>query len=110
MAPILPPAAVGILGGGQLGRMTALAARSLGYKIHVLDPDPDCAARPVADRVITAAFSDASAAAELARGCDAVTVEIEKIAPASMDAAAKYAPTRPSRAVLEMVQHRARQK
>ncbi len=90
--------------------MTALAARSLGYRVHVLDPDPDCAARAVSDLVITASFADAAAAAELARGCDVVTVEIEKISPASMNAAAAHAPTRPSGAVLEIVQHRARQK
>ncbi|MDQ6829024.1 MAG: 5-(carboxyamino)imidazole ribonucleotide synthase [Gemmatimonadota bacterium] len=110
MTVVLPGGTIGILGGGQLGRMTALAARSLGYRVHVLDPDPDCAARAVSDLVITASFSDAAAAAELARGCDVVTVEIEKIAPASMDTASGHAPTRPSRAVLEIVQHRARQK
>ena len=49
-APILPGATIGILGGGQLGRMTAMAARSMGYDVHVLDPDPDCSARPLASR------------------------------------------------------------
>jgi 5-(carboxyamino)imidazole ribonucleotide synthase len=64
--------------------MTAMAARALGYHVHVLDPEPDCAARPVADACITAAFDDALAAGELAKGCDVVTLEIEKIAPASL--------------------------
>ena len=59
---ILPPATIGMLGGGQLGRMTALAARSMGYGIHVLDPDAHCACAPVADRVIAAKFDDVDAA------------------------------------------------
>ena len=57
--------------------MTAMAARTLGYRVHVLDPDPECAASPVADRVVAGKFSDADAAADLARHCDVVTLEIE---------------------------------
>ena len=110
MTPILPPATIGILGGGQLGRMTALAARSLGYRVQVLDPDPDCPARPVADRVVTARFDDADAAAALARECDVVTIEIEQIGPEALLAAASHAPLRPGVAVVTMVQHRGRQK
>ena len=109
-APILPGATIGILGGGQLGRMTALAARSLGYRVHVLDPDPDCAAAPVVERVIAAPFDDADAAAELASGCAVVTLEIEKIAPAALAAAERHAPVRPAPAVLHVVQDRVRQK
>ncbi|MDQ3697278.1 MAG: 5-(carboxyamino)imidazole ribonucleotide synthase, partial [Gemmatimonadota bacterium] len=90
--------------------MTALAARSLGYDIHVLDPDPECAARPVADIAITAEFEDSAAAAELARGCAVVTLEIEKVSLASLHAAALYAPVRPGEHVLAIVQDRARQK
>jgi 5-(carboxyamino)imidazole ribonucleotide synthase len=107
---ILPPATIGILGGGQLGRMTALAARSLGFGVQVLDPNPDCAARPVVDRVVVAAFSDPDGAAELARGCDVITIEIEQIAPAALEAAQRHAPVRPSASILRMVQDRARQK
>jgi 5-(carboxyamino)imidazole ribonucleotide synthase len=108
--PILPGATLGILGGGQLGRMTAMAARSLGYHVDVLDPDPACAARFVADRTLTAAFDDAEAAAQLARGCQVVTLEIEKISLASMDAAARFAPVRPGREVLRIIQDRGTQK
>ncbi|HEY0779366.1 MAG TPA: 5-(carboxyamino)imidazole ribonucleotide synthase, partial [Gemmatirosa sp.] len=68
---VLPGATLGILGGGQLGRMTAMAARSMGYDVHVLDPDAACAAAPLASRVVVAAYDDADAAADLARGCDA---------------------------------------
>jgi 5-(carboxyamino)imidazole ribonucleotide synthase len=109
-SPILPPATIGIFGGGQLGRMTALAARSLGYSIQVLDPSPDCAARPVVDRVIVAPFDDPDGAAELARGCDVLTIEIEQIAPEALAAAGEHAPVRPGPDVLRIVQHRGRQK
>jgi 5-(carboxyamino)imidazole ribonucleotide synthase len=107
---ILPPATIGILGGGQLGRMTALAARDMGYRVQVLDPNPDCAARPVVERVVVASFDDPDGAAELARACDVVTIEIEQIAPAALEAALAHAPVRPGADVLRMVQHRARQK
>ena len=107
---IPPGGTIGILGGGQLGRMTALAARSMGYRIHVLDPDAECSAAPVADRVIAARFDDVDAANELARHCDVVTLEIEQIATRALDAAASHAPVRPNAAVIGVVQDRARQK
>ena len=75
-ATILPGATIGFLGGGQLGRMTAYAARGMGYDVAVLDPDPDCPAAVVASTVIAAPFADADAATELARRCDVVTLEI----------------------------------
>jgi len=107
---ILPGATIGMLGGGQLGRMAAMAARTLGYDVHALDPDPECSARGVVDRLVTARFDDADAAADLARNCDVVTLEIEQIATASLDAAARHAPVRPSSRLLGIVQDRARQK
>ncbi|HEY8176469.1 MAG TPA: 5-(carboxyamino)imidazole ribonucleotide synthase [Gemmatimonadaceae bacterium] len=107
---IPPGSTIGIFGGGQLGRMTALAARSMGYRIHVLDPDPECSASPVSDRCVTARFDDVDAARELARHCDVVTLEIEQIATAVIDAAGAYAPARPSSHVVGIVQDRARQK
>ena len=110
MTVVLPGGTIGILGGGQLGRMAALAARALGYHIHVLDPDRACAASPVADRVVAAPFDDADAAADLARGVDVVTLEIEKIPEASLAAAARHAPLRPAAEVLRVVRDRAVQK
>lgn len=107
---ILPGKTIGILGGGQLGRMTAMAARSFGYRVQVLDPDPACPARFIVDSCITAPLSDAAAAAELAKSCDVVTIEIEKIGLAAMRAAAEHAPVHPDARVLEIIQHRARQK
>lgn len=110
MTVVLPGSTLGILGGGQLGRMVALAARTLGYHVVVLDPDPHCAAGAVADRVIAARFDDAQAAAVLARACDVVTVEIEKIGIDALEAAARIVPVRPGPHVVHMVQDRARQK
>jgi 5-(carboxyamino)imidazole ribonucleotide synthase len=107
---ILPGATIGIFGGGQLGRMTAMAARSLGYRIQVIDPDPACPARFVVDNTFTASLSDVDAAEDLARGSDVVTIEIEKVGLEALRAAAKHAPTRPNAEALEIIQHRARQK
>ena len=90
--------------------MTALAARPLGYRVHVLDPDPACAAAPVVERVIAAPFDDAAAFAELARSVDVVTLEIEKLGPDALRAAAAIAPVRPSPEALRTVQDRLRQK
>ena len=106
---VAPGATIGILGGGQLGRMTALAARSMGYRLHVLDPDGDCSAAPVADRVVAAPFDDVDAARELARHCDVVTLEIEQVATSVIEAAAEYAPARPGAEVIGIIQDRARQ-
>ncbi len=110
MTPVLPGSTIGILGGGQLGRMVTLAARALGYRVIVLDPNANCAAAPVADRVIAAPFDDVEGAVELARASDVVTVEIEKIGVEAMRAAAEYAPIRPGANVLHVVQDRGRQK
>ena len=107
---LLPGATIGIFGGGQLGRLTAMAARSMGYRIHVLDPDPGCPARFVVDQCVEAGWDDAREAARLARGCDVVTLEIEQISLASMNAAASLVPVRPGESVLEVIQDRIVQK
>jgi 5-(carboxyamino)imidazole ribonucleotide synthase len=110
MGAILPGSTIGIFGGGQLGRMTAMAARSLGYHVHALDPDESCAARFVVERCITAPFDDEFAAADLARRSNVVTLEIEKVALPSLERAATYAPMRPSPDVLRIIQNRGDQK
>jgi 5-(carboxyamino)imidazole ribonucleotide synthase len=110
MSAILPGATIGILGGGQLGRMTAMAARSLGYRIHVMDPDPSCPARFVVDACFEGDWDDVHAAADLARGSDVVTLEIEQVSLACLDAAAQYAPVRPGRALMQIIQDRILQK
>ena len=108
--PVLPGATLGILGGGQLGRMTAMAARAMGYDVHVLDPDPACAARPLASRLVVAAYDDADAAADLARGCGAVTLEIEQIARPALEAVARHTLLRPGAEPVWIIQDRVRQK
>ncbi|MFP5229821.1 MAG: 5-(carboxyamino)imidazole ribonucleotide synthase [Acidobacteriota bacterium] len=110
MSAILPGATLGILGGGQLGRMVAMAARSLGYRVQVMDPDPSCPARFVVDACFEGGWDDEHAAADLARGSDVVTLEIEQVSIASIEAAAKFAPVRPSAALLQVIQNRIRQK
>lgn len=108
--PILPGATIGFLGGGQLGRMTALAARSMGYDIQVLDPEAACATGPIASRTITARFDDVNAAVELASQCDVVTLEIEQIHPNVLDAVASRTTLHPGRAPVYIIQDRIRQK
>jgi len=107
---LLPGATIGILGGGQLGRMTAMAARGMGYRVQVMDPDPSCPARFVVDACFEGGWDDARAAADLARGSDVVTLEIEQVSLASLEAAAKYAPVRPGADALRIIQDRILQK
>ncbi len=109
-APLLPGSTIGIFGGGQLGRMMAMAARGMGYRILVLDPDPGCPARFVVDGCIEAAWDDSRGAAMLARGCDVVTLEIEQIGEHSMASAATFCPVRPGGAMLAIIQDRIEQK
>jgi 5-(carboxyamino)imidazole ribonucleotide synthase len=108
--PLLPGSTIGIFGGGQLGRMMAMSARAMGYRILVLDPDPGCPARFVVDGCIEAAWDDSRGAAMLARGCDVVTLEIEQIGEHSMASAATFCPVRPSGAMLAVIQNRVEQK
>jgi 5-(carboxyamino)imidazole ribonucleotide synthase len=77
--PIAPPATIGILGGGQLGRMLALAARELGFRIAVLDPDEHAPATSIADSVEVGAYDDIDAARRLAAGCSVITYELEHV-------------------------------
>ncbi len=77
--PLAPGSTIGILGGGQLGRMLAMAARRMGYRVAVLDPDAACPAAGVADRVVAGGYGDLAAAREMAAGCDVVTYELEHV-------------------------------
>ena len=110
MNPILPGSTIGILGGGQLGRMTAMAARSLGYRIQVMDPSPSCPARFVVDACFEGSWDDERAARNLARGSDVVTLEIEQVSLSCLATAAKYAPVRPGIELLRIIQDRILQK
>ena len=76
---ILPPKTIGIIGGGQLGRMMAISARYMGYKVAVLDPTPNCPTAQVADVQLTAAYDDKDAIKELTKISDVVTYEFENV-------------------------------
>ena len=108
--PILPGSTIGILGGGQLGRMTAMAAREMGYRVRALDPDPEAASRYLVEQQLTASFEDEQAAEQLAKHSDVVTIEIEKVGTQCLERASRFAPTRPGAALLRVVQDRALQK
>jgi 5-(carboxyamino)imidazole ribonucleotide synthase len=106
-SPILPPVTIGILGGGQLGRMLGYAARALGYGIRVLDPDAACPASVVADHVEVGGYDDLDAALRLARDCGVVTYELEHVAPGIVDAIeALDVPVRPGARALRVTQDR----
>ena len=98
---VIPPgSSIGILGGGQLARMLALAAKPLGYRVIVLDPDADCPASSVCDAVIAAKFDDLNALAELAQRCHMVTLEFENVPEIGLNVPELQAKMRPSRNVL----------
>ena len=108
---IIPPGAtVGVLGSGQLGRMFAIAARRMGYRVHTLSPDDDTPTGQVADREIQAAYDDLDAVREFARGVSVVTFEFENVSAAAAEAAAEHAPVRPAGTVLHTTQNRLREK
>jgi 5-(carboxyamino)imidazole ribonucleotide synthase len=79
--PIAPPSTIGILGGGQLGRMLGLSARELGYRVVVLDPDPHAPAAAIADRIEVGTYDDVDAALRMARECSVITYELEHVGP-----------------------------
>jgi 5-(carboxyamino)imidazole ribonucleotide synthase len=108
--PLLPGATVGVLGGGQLGRMMALAARRMGYRIVVLDPDARCPTGQVADEVVVGGLTDVDAALELARLCDVVTLDTEHVHADVLDRIAEVTPVRPAPSILRTIQDRQTQK
>jgi 5-(carboxyamino)imidazole ribonucleotide synthase len=108
--PLPPGATVGILGGGQLGRMLAMAAARLGLRAHVFDPSPDCPAKQVVAAATTAPFDDAAALETFAAAVDVVTFEFENIPEAALDTLATLRPVRPSRRALAVSQDRLAEK
>ncbi|BAD40792.1 5-(carboxyamino)imidazole ribonucleotide synthase [Symbiobacterium thermophilum] len=107
---IRPGEVVGIVGGGQLARMSALAARAMGYRVAVADPDPDCPAAPVADRVIVGALNDPEALAPLADVASVITYEFENIDGAVLDRLAARRPVHPRVEILRTCQNRISEK
>ena len=110
MNTILPGRTVGIVGGGQLGRMFAIAARRLGYRVHALDPTPDAPAGQVADVEVCAPYDDLDAARRFARAVDVVTFEFENIPSETLRVIAEERPVHPSPDVLHTCRHRLREK
>jgi 5-(carboxyamino)imidazole ribonucleotide synthase len=109
-SPILPGATIGLLGSGQLGRMFALAARELGYRIIIYSPDNDSPAGQIGDREFSCAYTDLDQIRAFASQVQVVTFEFENVPSASTAAAAEYAPVRPDGRVLHTTQNRLREK
>ena len=107
---VLPGATIGVLGSGQLGRMMAIAARRMGYRIHTFSPDEDTPTGQVADLEITAEYEDLDAIRAFAQGVHVITVEFENVSTEAAAAAAEIVPVRPSGAALHVTQQRAREK
>ncbi len=110
MPVILPGATIGVLGSGQLGRMFAIAARRLGYRVHTFSPDQDSPTGQVADHEVAASYDDLAAVAAFARDTAAVTFEFENVPSATIDALGHGLVVRPSGRVLHTTQHRVREK
>lgn len=108
--PILPGAAVGVLGSGQLGRMFAIAARRMGYRVHTYSPDADTPTGQIADVEVCAAYDDLDAVRAWARNVAVVTFEFENVPAETAAACAEFAPVRPGGAVLHTTQNRLREK
>ena len=110
VAPILPGGTLGILGGGQLGAMFAMAARRMGYRVEAISDVADCPAAIHCDHLHVGAYTDTALLARVAAGCDVITFEFENIPAEAGRALAAAVPVRPSPDVLFTTQDRAREK
>ena len=113
-APANPSASpatwLGVMGGGQLGRMFAHAAQAMGYKVAVLEPAPDCPAGHAADHLLSAGYADPAALGELAEQCSAVTTEFENVPADSLAQLARHTFVAPSAACVSVAQDRMAEK
>ena len=107
---ILPGATIGMVGGGQLGRMFTVAARTMGYRVVVLDPDPSSPAGSIADQHLCAAYTDAAALAQMASLCEVITTEFENIPADTLRRLAAKTAVHPSGDAVEKTQNRIREK
>ena len=107
---ILPGETIGVLGSGQLGRMMAMAARRMGYRVHTLSPGEETPTGQVADLEIKAEYEDLDAIRAFAKGVHVVTFEFENVPTEAAAAAAEIVPVRPSGSALHITQQRAREK
>jgi 5-(carboxyamino)imidazole ribonucleotide synthase len=108
--PILPGATIGVLGSGQLGRMFAIAARRMGYRVHTFSPESDTPTGQIADIEINSPYLDLDRVRDFARGVSVVTFEFENVPAATARAAAEIVPVRPAGEVLHISQNRLREK
>ncbi len=108
--PLAPGAIIGILGGGQLGRMTALAAARLGYRVHAFATEPDAPLVQVTDRATIASFGDGAALDAFAAAIDVATLEFENVPIGAVERVARRVPVRPGAAVLATCQDRVAEK
>jgi 5-(carboxyamino)imidazole ribonucleotide synthase len=108
--PLAPGAVIGILGGGQLGRMLSVAAARLGFRSHIFEPGSKPPAGHVADQVTTSAYEDADALAAFASSVDVITYEFENIPTSSLDLLERHKPIRPGREALRVSQDRLTEK
>ena len=107
---ILPPAMLGMLGGGQLGRFFVIAAHEMGYKVTVLDPDKNSPAGKIADVHLCAAFDDIYALNMLATSCQAISTEFENVPASSLEKLSETVLVRPAAASVAIAQHRVSEK
>jgi 5-(carboxyamino)imidazole ribonucleotide synthase len=108
--PILPGKTIGILGGGQLGRMFAIAARRMGYYVHAFDPTRYGPTGQIADVEVNSAYDDLTAARRFAQGVDIVTFEFENVPSETLAEIEKIVPVHPSPYVLDTCRHRLHEK
>ena len=107
---IQPGGIVGILGGGQLGRMLAIAARRMGYRVHAYEPQPDCPAGQICDVEVNAPYTDSASLRAFAEGVDVISFEFENIPRSAVEAVEALRPVRPRGEVLHICQNREREK
>ncbi|HZL57216.1 MAG TPA: NAD(P)-dependent oxidoreductase, partial [Bryobacteraceae bacterium] len=105
MKSVLPGSTVGVLGSGQLGRMFAISARRMGYRVHTYSPDRDSPTGQIADEEIDAPYEDLDRVRQFASGVDVVTFEFENVPAETAEAAAQCALVRPAGDVLHTTQH-----
>jgi 5-(carboxyamino)imidazole ribonucleotide synthase len=110
LEPMLPGATLGVMGGGQLGRMMALAARPMGYRLVVLDPSPRCPTAQVADGFVVGALDDLDSARHLARQVDVITLDTEHVPADLLEELEQLVPVRPKASVLRTINDRQTQK
>lgn len=107
---LLPGSTIGVLGSGQLGRMFAIAARRMGYRVHTLSPEYDTPTGQVADKEYSAAYDDLDTVRAFAQSVDVISFEFENVPAETAECAARYAPVRPSGETLHITQNRLREK